>query len=235
MAQNPFVTIWRKSLISSSLKNQGAWFTMDLIELRQTSATILCLSCLKHVPQGFNMCPCGVWLRPNQGTMDRIKARFAALITPYYRATVQGRGRKRGHNQWQKDHAKAVDAKRGAKKRGNLPSILRRWQNDEIYHSRRNQFERFRGFFLELISRFEFEFCRRENCIFWTIRIFGVFKVHTHTMWPYMCLCCGLFVSTQFQFECCCVFDGSWYIYIFIFRRDVRKKHETIVEGQRLL
>ena len=33
------------------------------------------------------------------------------------------------------------------------------------YHSRRNKFERFRGF-LELISRFEFEFCRRENYFF---------------------------------------------------------------------
>ena len=33
------------------------------------------------------------------------------------------------------------------------------------YYSRRNKFERFRGF-LELISRFEFEFCRRENYFF---------------------------------------------------------------------
>ena len=31
-----------------------------------------------------------------------------------------------------------------------------------MYHARRNQFERFRGF-LELISRFEFDFLRREN------------------------------------------------------------------------
>ena len=33
------------------------------------------------------------------------------------------------------------------------------------YHARRNIFERFREF-LELISRFEFEFCRRGNYIF---------------------------------------------------------------------
>ena len=33
------------------------------------------------------------------------------------------------------------------------------------YYSTGNQFERFRGF-LELISRFEFEFCRRENYFF---------------------------------------------------------------------
>ena len=65
------------------------------------------------------------------------------------------------------------------------------------------------GGFLELTSRFEFEFRRRENYIFGTIRIFGVFKVQSHTMWPYMCLCCGLFVPTQFRFECCDFRDDS--------------------------
>ena len=37
----------------------------------------------------------------------------------------------------------------------------------------------------------------------------GVFKVQSHTMWPSMCLCCGLFAPTQFQLECCGVFDDS--------------------------
>ena len=41
-------------------------------------------------------------------------------------------------------------------------------------YSDRNKFERFRGF-LELISRFEFEFCRLRELFFWRIRIFGVF------------------------------------------------------------
>ena len=50
------------------------------------------------------------------------------------------------------------------------------------YYSAKNQFERFRCF-LELISRFEFEFRRCENYIFRTIRIFGVFKVQSHTVW----------------------------------------------------
>ena len=65
---------------------------MELIELRQTSATVQCPSCLIHVPEGLNMCLCGVWLRPNQDTMNRIKARFDSLTTPYYRATLQSRG-----------------------------------------------------------------------------------------------------------------------------------------------
>ena len=34
-----------------------------------------------------------------------------------------------------KDHAKAVDAKRGSKKRCDHPSIVSRWQNDEIYRA----------------------------------------------------------------------------------------------------
>ena len=42
-------------------------------------------------------------------------------------------------------------------------------EGDPVYHSARNQFERFRGF-LELIRRFEFEFCRPE-IFFLTIRI----------------------------------------------------------------
>ena len=46
---------------------------LELIELRQTSAIFQSPPCLKHVPQGLNMCLCGVWLRPNQDTMDRIK------------------------------------------------------------------------------------------------------------------------------------------------------------------
>ena len=46
----------------------------------------------------------------------------------------------------------------------------RAWRSDlprfaQPYHAAGNQFERFRGF-LELISRFEFEFCRRENYFF---------------------------------------------------------------------
>ena len=77
---------------------------MELIELRQTSATIQCPSCLKHVPEGLNMCQCGVWLRPNQSTMDRIRTAFAVLKNLECRASVIPR---------QQDHQKAMLAKRG--------------------------------------------------------------------------------------------------------------------------
>ena len=91
-----------------------------------------------------------------------------------------------------------------------LRKIASRPKGHVIYHAPESIFERFR-FFLELISRFEFDFRRCGNYVCWTIRFFGVSKVQSLTMWPYMCLCCGLFVPTQFQFECCCVRDDSWW------------------------
>ena len=98
---------------------------LELIEQRQTSATIQCLSFLKHIPDGLNMCLCGVWIRPNQDTTDRIRATFAALKTPYYRTAITlSRGKKHGHNQWQIDHGEAVDAKKGARRRGNHSSFF---------------------------------------------------------------------------------------------------------------
>ena len=109
---------------------------MELIELRQTSATIQCHSFLKHVPEGLNMCLCGVWPRPNQSTMDRIRAVFAALKTPFYRTTgILSRWRKSGHNRWQMDHQKAMNERRGATKKHEYTSKLDRWQNDEIFRA----------------------------------------------------------------------------------------------------
>ena len=48
---------------------------------------------------------------------------------------------------------------------GSSPKIQQCLKVEELYYSARNKFERFRGF-LELISRFEFEFCRCVNYFF---------------------------------------------------------------------
>ena len=60
--------------------------------------------------------------------------------------------------------------------------------------------------FLELISRLEFDVQRRgfflDDSNFWCVQ-----SSITHNV--YMCLCCGLFVPTQFHFECCGVLDDS--------------------------
>ena len=70
-----------------------------------------------------------------------------------------------------------------------------------LYHSRQNQFERFRGF-LQLISRFEFDFRRRgiflKDSNFWCVQssITHNVAVHVPVLWP---VC----AHTQFHFECC--------------------------------
>ena len=55
------------------------------------------------------------------------------------------------------------------------------WDVTSDYHSTGNQFERFRGV-LELISRFEFEFCRRENYFF--LNDSNFWSVHVTMPWP---------------------------------------------------
>ena len=136
---------------------------MELIELTQTSATDQCLSCLKHAPEGLNICQCGVWLRPNQSMMERIREAFAALKTPYFRTTtILSRGRKSGHNPWQTDLAKAMDARRGATKNScNFTSVLDRWQNDEIYrasqlvHGRTEEYVNYRDYISQIGISYE--------------------------------------------------------------------------------
>ena len=64
---------------------------LELIERRLFSVRLP----LKHEPEGLKMCLCGVWSRPNQDTVNSIKARFEALITSYYRTAVTlSRGKK---------------------------------------------------------------------------------------------------------------------------------------------
>ena len=102
---------------------------MELIELKQTSATIQCLSCLRQVPEGLDMCRYGVLVPPNRSTMGRIRAAFAALQTPHFRvAAILSRGWKSGHNPWQTDHVKAMDARRAATK--NRRKFTLYWTDD---------------------------------------------------------------------------------------------------------
>ena len=58
------------------------------------------------------MCQCGVRLRPNQSTMDRIRTALAALKTTS--TVILSRGRNSGHNQKQVDNQKAMGAKQNA-------------------------------------------------------------------------------------------------------------------------
>ena len=88
---------------------------------------------------------------------EATKEEKPSTATPFADASRTGRG----PSDEKKSKQKAVDA-----------AIVKSVQKDAVlegqvgteqrqYHSTGNKFERFRGF-LELISRFEFEFCRRE-------------------------------------------------------------------------
>ena len=65
------------------------------------------------------------------------------------------------------------------------------------------------GEFSNSLADWNSNFVVAEILFFERFEFFGVFKVQSHTMWPYMCLCCGLFVPTQFHFECCGFRDDS--------------------------
>ena len=91
------------------------------------------------VDMGFERVrPAGAWMMSSTSFgrkpfgSDLIKTRwtaskpdFEAFIAPHCRAKFRSRGKRHGHNQWQKDHAKAVDH----------PPTLSRWQNDEIFRA----------------------------------------------------------------------------------------------------
>ena len=126
---------------------------MELIELRQTSATIQCPSCLKHAPEGLNMCQCGFWLRPNQSTMERIRAAFAALKTPFFRTTaILSRGRKSELHPWQTDHAKAMDARRGAPK------------NSRKLHGWTEEYVKYLDYISQIDINYEAPYKQRSRC-----------------------------------------------------------------------
>ena len=91
-----------------------------------------------------------------------------------------------------------------------------RWRRRRVrrYHAARNKFERFRGF-LELISRFEFEFRRRENYFFERFD-FLVCSEFNHTQCGRTCACALACVCPQNSISNVVVRDDM-YIYIQIF------------------
>ena len=108
---------------------------IELCESGQMSSTVQCHSCFKHLPEGSDFSSCGVCLRHDEATIGRVKARFQTLIVPYFFARVdRSRSKKHDETQWQQDHWKAVDAKRGAKTHDKATNTIR-WQQDEKYRN----------------------------------------------------------------------------------------------------
>ena len=61
---------------------------IELHEFGQISRTLQCHSCLKHIPEGLTFCSCGICLRLDEETIQKINARFQTLIVPCYLARV---------------------------------------------------------------------------------------------------------------------------------------------------
>ena len=134
--ENPFVTSWRKKATRSSVKNQVAlctrWATLSWSNWDKPRRLFsVCILPLKHVPEGCEHV--SMWrLASTQSKYDGPNQRnICSLENSVLRTAVTlSRGKKHGHNQWHKDHAK-----RGARRRGNHISVLSRWQNDEIFRA----------------------------------------------------------------------------------------------------
>ena len=99
--------------------------------IKTDEATTQCYSCSEHVPEGLRFCMCGACLQPDQGTIDKFQERFRTLIVPYNVDKINDpRVKRHGEKHGEKDHFKAKDAMRGAKKRTENLSVLVRLQKD---------------------------------------------------------------------------------------------------------
>ena len=122
---------------------------IELYELGQTSRTVQCHSCLKHIPEGLTFCSCGVCFRLDEETIQRIKARFNALIVPYFLARVN-------HSRRQETRRSSV-AKRSLESNGcpkrawkrNKDSIVimwRQYRNSQPAHGWTEEYCRYRDY-----------------------------------------------------------------------------------------
>ena len=67
--------------------------------MRNTTATVQCQSCFKHVPEAMVFCECGYCLGPNEDVINKIKAIFKTLLAPYYLHTSTEHTTRQNHQQ----------------------------------------------------------------------------------------------------------------------------------------
>ena len=76
-----------------------------VVRTGKISATAHCHSCLKNMPEGLIFCEWAVGLPPDEDMINKIKARFQALMAPYCHARInRSRGKRHGDQPWQEDH-----------------------------------------------------------------------------------------------------------------------------------
>ena len=104
---------------------------IDLYELGESVRTTQCLICVKHSKEGTIYCGCGLCLIPSQEHADN-KRRTDILADPLFEVKRGKQGQRRGNEEWQHHHWKAVDAAKTCKKREDT-SIARRWSDEPSY------------------------------------------------------------------------------------------------------
>ena len=95
------------------IKNQG---TIEWTDLRQTTRTTQCRSCLQHVPEGMIKCYCGYMTVLTIEYMNELNDRFRTLCQSPWKVRMKSRGFKHCPQQWQEDHRRAKEHLRGVKK-----------------------------------------------------------------------------------------------------------------------
>ena len=95
---------------------------VELFELGQISMTVQCHSFPEARARRIKI----LWMLSSTGRtqVTELKARFQALESPFYVARMGSRGKTHRQAQWQQDHYKAMDAKRGAWENNKQTSIL---------------------------------------------------------------------------------------------------------------
>ena len=67
---------------------------VELVELRQTTTTIQCQACWKHISDGMIKCYCGYMVRLSPSMMEEIQERVRKLCRPQMGGVITSRGQK---------------------------------------------------------------------------------------------------------------------------------------------
>ena len=124
-----------KKIMFSEESSQAIFDTGNVEYIELIKFRTQCPSCLHYVFKGTIICSCGKLIRPDQGTLRKVKQAFEIPRAPYFRTSMlTSRGFNHGPNLWQEHHSEAKDALRGCSKmKRTYTSICDRWTNDQVY------------------------------------------------------------------------------------------------------
>ena len=77
--------------MAKKIQDQG---NVELVGLRQTTTTIQCQVCWKHISDEMIKCYCGYMVRLSPSMMEEIQERVRKLCRPQWRGVITSRGQK---------------------------------------------------------------------------------------------------------------------------------------------